>query len=46
MGLLSRKPDQVVDLRKEIAALRVQLMEKMERESPFWRRLWPSLRRM
>jgi len=30
MGLLSRKPDQVVDLRKEIAALRVQLMEKME----------------
>jgi chromosome segregation ATPase len=30
MGLLSRKPDQIVDLRKEIAALRVQLMEKME----------------
>jgi len=30
MGLLSKKPDQVADLRKEIAALRVQLMEKME----------------
>lgn len=30
MGLLPRKTDSLVDLRKEIAAIRVQLLEKME----------------
>ncbi|MEM4408833.1 MAG: hypothetical protein QXI19_08835, partial [Candidatus Caldarchaeum sp.] len=30
MGLLSKRPDSIADLRKEVAALRVQLTERME----------------
>ncbi len=30
MGLLSKRSDSIADLRKEVAALRVQLMERME----------------
>ncbi|MCS6785181.1 MAG: hypothetical protein NZ581_08325, partial [Candidatus Caldarchaeum sp.] len=30
MGLLPRKTDALADLRKEVAAIRIQLIEKME----------------